>query len=50
MAGELTLLNGVLKLTNEVALGEFCCVSATVSNWYRRTSRWSRELLNRCTG
>jgi RimJ/RimL family protein N-acetyltransferase len=42
--------SGVLKLTNEVTLGEFWCVSATVNSWDCRASRESRQLLNRCTG
>jgi hypothetical protein len=44
-----TVLNGVLKLTNEVTLGEFWFIGATVSSWDCRASHRSRQLLNRCT-
>ena len=47
---DFTVLNGVLKLTNEVTLGEFWCVSAIVSSWHCRASQESRQLLNRCMG
>jgi Protein of unknown function (DUF3485) len=36
---ESTVLNGVLKLTNEVTLGEFWCVRAIVSSWDCRASQ-----------
>ena len=42
--------NGVPQLPNEVTLGEFWCVSATVSDWDCVASHRRRELLNRCTG
>ena len=35
---------------NEVTLGDFWCVSATVSNSEYVTSHQRRELLNHCTG
>jgi len=42
-----TVLNGVLKLTNEVTKGELWCLTATVSSRYCRASFRRNEFRHR---
>jgi len=49
-AGGLSVLNGVLKLTNGVTSGDISYPRITASDWDCVASSRRQELLNRCTG